>query len=102
MRTRSPLPDDPVVHAAMAAYVSDMTGNGARPLSIDEWEGYTDASLDHALWFHRPIRVDEWSFFDVHCDVNHAGRSLIRGSLYDGSGRLCLSMAQEMLIRPVG
>ena len=50
----------------------------------------------------RPIRVDEWSFFDVHCDVNHAGRSLIRGSLYDGSGRLCLSMAQEMLIRPVG
>lgn len=102
MRTRSPLPDDPVVHAAMAAYLSDMTGNGARPLTIDEWEGYTDASLDHALWFHRPIRVDEWVFFDVHCDVNHAGRSLIRGSMYDGDGRLCLSMAQEMLIRPVG
>jgi acyl-CoA thioesterase II len=102
MRTRAGLPDDPAVHAAMAAYVSDMTGNGARPLSIDEWDGYTDASLDHALWFHRPIRVDDWAFFDVHCDVNHAGRSLIRGSMYDGDGRLCLSMAQEMLIRPTG
>jgi acyl-CoA thioesterase-2 len=94
------LPDDPVVVAAMAAYVSDLTGNSFRPLSLDTYEGYADASLDHAVWFLRPLRVDEWVFFDIHCALNHAGRSLIRGSLYDDSGRLCLSMAQELLIRP--
>ncbi|HEX4654352.1 MAG TPA: acyl-CoA thioesterase domain-containing protein [Mycobacteriales bacterium] len=100
LRLVSALPDDPVVVAAMAAYVSDLTGNSFRPLSLDTYEGYADASLDHAVWFHRPLRVDEWVFFDIHCALNHAGRSLIRGSLYDDSGRLCLSMAQELLIRP--
>jgi acyl-CoA thioesterase-2 len=101
LRLTTALPDDPVVAAAMAAYVSDLTGNSFRPLSLDTYEGFVDASLDHALWFHRPLRVDEWVFFDIHCALNHAGRSLIRGSIYDGSGRLCLSMAQELLIRPV-
>jgi acyl-CoA thioesterase-2 len=84
----------------MAAYVSDLTGTAYRPLSLDSYEGFTDASLDHALWFHRPLRVDDWVFFDIHCALNHAGRSLIRGSIYNRSGELCLSMAQELLIRP--
>lgn len=96
----TPLPDDPVVAAAMAAYVSDLTGTSFRPLSLDQYDGFVDASLDHAMWFHRPLRVDEWVYFDLHCALNHAGRSLIRGSMYDGDGRLCLSMAQELLIRP--
>lgn len=100
-RLLAPLPDDPVVVAAVAAYVSDLTGNSFRPRSLDQWDGYTDASLDHAVWFHRPIRLDEWAFYDLHCAINHGGRSLIRGSLYDGDGRLCLSMAQELLIRPL-
>src|SRR5205807_8907339 len=42
----------------------------------------------------------EWVYFDIHCALNHAGRSLIRGSMYDDKGRLCLTMAQELLIRP--
>ena len=100
LRLTTALPDDPVVQAAMAAYVSDLTGNSFRPLSLDTYEGFVDASLDHAMWFHRPVRVDEWVYFDIHCALNHAGRSLIRGSLYDGDGRLCLTMAQELLIRP--
>lgn len=95
------LPDDPLITAGVAAYVSDLTGNSFRPLSLDQWRGYTDASLDHALWFHRPIRLDEWAFYDVNCAVNHGGRSLIRGSLYDAAGVLCLSMSQELLIRPL-
>ena len=100
LRLRTALPEDPVVAAAMAAYVSDLTGNSFRPMSLDTYEGYVDASLDHAVWFHRPLRVDDWVFFDIHCALNHAGRSLIRGSLYDTDGRLCVSMAQELLIRP--
>lgn len=102
LRSTAPLPDDPVVIAAMAAYVSDLTGNAFRPLTLDRYDGFTDASLDHAVWFHRPFRADEWVFFDIHCALNHAGRSLIRGSIYDQAGRLCLSMAQELLIRPTG
>lgn len=100
LRLVTKLPDDPVIAAAMAAYVSDLTGNSFRPLSLDTYDGFVDASLDHAMWFHRPLRVDEWVYFDIHCALNHAGRSLIRGSLYDRDGRLCLTMAQELLIRP--
>jgi acyl-CoA thioesterase-2 len=100
LRLRAPLPDDPVVQTAMAAYVCDLTGNSFRPLSLHTYEGFVDASLDHAMWFHRPFRVDEWVFFDIHCALNHAGRSLIRGSLYNRTGELCMSMAQELLIRP--
>jgi acyl-CoA thioesterase-2 len=100
LRFRAELPDDPVIAAAMASYISDLTGNSFRPRSLDTYEGFVDASLDHAMWFHRPLRVDDWVYFDIHCALNHAGRSLIRGSLYDTDGRLCLSMAQELLIRP--
>ena len=100
LRLRAPVPNDPVIQAAMAAYVCDLTGNSFRPLSMNTYEGFVDASLDHAMWFHRPFRVDEWVFYDIHCALNHAGRSLIRGSLYDRAGHLCMSMAQELLIRP--
>ena len=100
LRLRAPLPDDHVIQAAMTAYVCDLTGNSFRPLSLDTYEGYVDASLDHAMWFHRPFRVDEWVFYDIHCALNHAGRSLIRGSIYDRTGQLCMTMAQELLIRP--
>jgi acyl-CoA thioesterase-2 len=101
LRLRTSLPDDPVIATAMASYVCDLTGNSFRPLSLDTYEGYVDASLDHAMWFHRPFRVDDWVFFDIHCSINHAGRSLIRGSLYNRDGQLCMSMAQELLIRPI-
>src|SRR3954451_1305645 len=101
MRLLAPVPDDIVLSTALAAYVSDMTGNAFRPLSLDQWEGWTDASLDHAVWFHRPMRLDQWAMFDLHCVINTGGRSLIRGAMYDADGRLCLSMAQELLIRPL-
>jgi acyl-CoA thioesterase II len=98
-RTRQRLSDDPVVHACVLAYLSDMTGSAFRPLSLNSWGGYTDASLDHALWFHRPRRADEWNLFDFQALVNANGRSTIRGTMYGEDGRLYLSMAQELLIR---
>ena len=74
-------------------------GCGVPPLSLDSWGGYTDASLDHALWFHRPRRADEWNLFDFQALVNASGRSTIRGTMYGEDGVLYLSMAQELLIR---
>ncbi len=98
-RTREPLPDDPAVHAGLLAYFSDMTGAAFRPHSLGEWGTHTDASLDHALWFHRPWRADAWSIFDLHALVNAGGRATIRATMHGEDGTLHLSMAQELLIR---
>jgi acyl-CoA thioesterase II len=98
-RTREPLPDDPAVHACVLAYFSDMTGASFRPGSIGSWGTHTDASLDHALWFHRPWRADRWSLFDIQTLVNTGGRATIRATMHGEDGLLHLSMAQELLIR---
>jgi acyl-CoA thioesterase-2 len=98
-RTREPLPDDPAVHACALAYFSDMTGASFRPGSIGSWGTHTDASLDHAIWFHRPWRADQWSFFDIQALVNAGGRATIRATMHGEDGLLHLSMAQELLIR---
>ncbi len=98
-RTRESLPDDPRIHACLLAYFSDMTAASFRPGSMRTWGTHTDASLDHALWFHRKWRADAWSFFDLHALVNSGGRATIRATMYGEDGRLHLSMAQELLIR---
>jgi acyl-CoA thioesterase II len=98
-RTRERLPDDPAVHACLLAYFSDMTGAAFRPSTMGTWGTHTDASIDHALWFHRPWRADEWSFFDLQTLVNAGGRATIRGTMHGEDGALHLSMAQELLIR---
>jgi acyl-CoA thioesterase-2 len=101
VRAASPLPDDPLLHACLLAYVSDMTGAAYRPRSLGVWGTHTDASLDHAVWFHRPARADEWLLFDLHALVNAGGRSTVRGELFGQDGVLRASMAQEILIRPL-
>jgi acyl-CoA thioesterase-2 len=98
-RTREPLPDNPAVHACALAYFSDMTGAAFRPLTMGSWGTHTDASLDHAVWFHRPWRADAWSLFDVHALVNAGGRATIRATMHGEDGTLHLSMVQELLIR---
>ena len=98
-RTRELLPDDPAVHACALTYFSDMTGASFRPLTMGSWGTHTDASLDHAVWFHRPWRADDWSLFDVHALVNAGGRATIRATMHGEDGTLHLSMAQELLIR---
>ena len=98
-RTRERLADDPAIHACVLAYFSDMTGASFRPHSLGTWGTHTDASLDHALWFHRPKRADEWSIFDLQALVNAGGRATIRATMHGDDGALHLSMAQELLIR---
>jgi acyl-CoA thioesterase II len=98
-RTRETLPDDPALHACVLAYFSDMTGAAFRPLSLGSFGTHTDASLDHAIWFHRRWRADRWSLFDLQALVNAGGRATIRGTMHGEDGSLHLSMAQELLIR---
>jgi acyl-CoA thioesterase-2 len=98
-RTREPLPDDPAIHACVLTYFSDMTGASFRPLSLGSWGTHTDASLDHAVWFHRPWRADAWSLFNIQALVNAGGRATIRATMHGEDGCLHLSVAQELLIR---
>jgi acyl-CoA thioesterase-2 len=95
------LPDDARLHACVLALMSDMTRASFRPGSMDRWASHTDASLDHAVWFHRPARIDDWVLFDLAAVVNTANRAAVRGALYRADGALACSMAQELLIRPL-
>jgi acyl-CoA thioesterase-2 len=97
-RTAARLPDDPHLLAAFIAFASDITYKGGRPLHL---EGDTRGmiSIDHAMWFHRPLRPDTWSYYDVHSLINARGRGLLRGTMYSEDGLLCVSVAQEMVLK---
>jgi acyl-CoA thioesterase-2 len=94
------LPDDTHLHTALLGFATDWTGIGGRPLHL---EGDTTGmvSLDHAAWFHRPARADEWLFYDVQSLVNAGGRGLLRGVMRDKKGQIVASAAQEMRLTPV-
>ena len=100
-RTCGHLPDDPRLHAGVLALMSDMTRASFRPGTMDRWGSHTDASIDHAVWFHRPARPDDWLLFDLCAVVNTANRAAVRGAMYRRDGALVCSMAQELLIRPL-
>lgn len=94
------LEDDPHLHTALLGYATDWTGMGGRPLQLG---GDTTGmiSLDHAAWFHRPARADEWLLQDVQSLVNAGGRGTLRGVIRNTQGLIVASMAQEMLLHPV-
>jgi acyl-CoA thioesterase-2 len=99
-RFAGPLGDDPHLHAALLGYATDWTGIGGRPLHL---EGDTTGmiSLDHAAWFHRPARADEWLLQDVQSLVNAGGRGTLRGVIRSADGQIVASMTQEMLLRRI-
>jgi acyl-CoA thioesterase-2 len=94
------LDDDPHLHTALLGYATDWTGVGGRPLHL---EGDTTGmiSLDHAAWFHRAARADDWLLQDVQSLVNAGGRGTLRGVIRNPQGLIVASMAQEMLLRPI-
>jgi acyl-CoA thioesterase-2 len=104
IRADGRLGDEPLLHASVAAYASDMSlfDTILAPHAID-WDDVTfmGASLDHCMWFHRPFRIDEWMLFDTDSPVAHGARGLARGFLFDREGQLCVSMVQEGLTRIV-
>ncbi len=102
IRTRGALPEDAALQACVAAFVSDMGAVFAAARTVDLGPGtMMGASLDHAMWFHRPLRLDEWTLYDLGPVSIGGARGLVRGAMYDRSGTLTVSVAQEALVRPL-
>jgi len=101
IRLRSELPDDPILHTCALVYASDRTllSTALKPLHIIPGGDYRGASLDHAMWFHRPPRFDGWLLYVSESPVARAARGLILGSMFTPDGRQIASTAQEGLIR---
>ncbi len=96
--------DAPELHRALLAYASDfhLLGTATFPHGISYYQPNVQmASLDHALWFHRPFRADDWLLYSIDSPSAQGSRGLARGSIYDRAGRLVASTAQEGLIRVV-
>jgi len=105
IRATGPLPDEPAIHRCVLAYASDMTlldsaliahGRSVFDRSIQ------GASLDHALWFHRPFRADEWFLYDCLSPSASGARGLATGRMFTTDGRQIASAVQEGLLRRVG
>ncbi len=96
--------DAPELHRALLAYASDfhLLGTATFPHGISYYQPNVQmASLDHALWFHRPFRADDWLLYSIDSPSAQGGRGLARGQIFDRQGRLVASTAQEGLIRVV-
>jgi acyl-CoA thioesterase-2 len=100
IRPKGTLPDDPMVHAAVLTYASDMglIATARIPHSISRGAP-SAASLDHALWFHHEPRFDGWLLYTSESPIAHAARALILGELWRPDGTRVASVAQEGLIR---
>jgi acyl-CoA thioesterase II len=106
MRARRRLPDDPLVHRAALAYVSDLTIQESilRAHGVS-WTtpGLKVASLDHAMWWHREGRVDDWLLYVQNSPSARGGRGLAQGRIFTRDGVLLASVAQEIMVRvPAG
>ncbi|MFJ8491252.1 acyl-CoA thioesterase [Streptomyces sp. NPDC094038] len=102
-RTNGKLDDDPLLHVVLATYVSDMTlldsvllAHGRGGWAVGDVVG---ASLDHAMWFHRPFRADEWLLYDQESPSAHGGRGLGQARIYTRDGSLAISVIQEGVVR---
>jgi acyl-CoA thioesterase II len=103
IRAAGPMPDELIMHQCLLAYASDwgLLSTSLRPhgLSILSRK-IQSASLDHAMWFHRDFRIDEWLLYVTDSPSASEARGFTRGEVYDRQGRLVASTAQEGLIRP--
>ena len=101
-RADGTLPDDPLLHACVVTYASDMTllDTAILPHGMGTMEeNLMMASLDHAMWFHRPFRADEWLLYVQDTPSASGGRGVARGLIYSHQGDLAVSVVQEGLIR---
>ena len=101
-RAAAPLPDDPALHRAVIAYASDFTllGTSALPHGLSWARGeLKGASLDHAIWYHRPARADEWLLYATDSPWSGSGRGFNRGRIFNRAGELVASVAQEGVVR---
>lgn len=102
LRAISQLPDDPLLHRALLAYASDhgLLRAAMLPHGLSFVSGQVRAaSLDHAMWFHRDFRLDDWLLYSIDSPSAGGARGLCRGSIYTRDGRLVASTAQEGMLR---
>ncbi len=102
LRADGRLPDDPVLHTCILTYASDMTllDTTLLPHAVGAIEqNLIMASLDHAMWFHRPFRADEWLLYDQVSPSAAGARGIARGSIFTHDGHLAVTVVQEGLIR---
>ncbi|MEL6614431.1 MAG: acyl-CoA thioesterase II [Bacteroidota bacterium] len=102
LRASGELPADPVVHQALLAYASDygLLGTALRPHARSVFDPrIMAASLDHAMWFHRPFSADGWLLYAMEGPSASGARAFTRGTVHDREGRLVASVAQEGLVR---
>jgi acyl-CoA thioesterase-2 len=102
LRMAAPLPDDPAIHRELLAYASDhgLLSVGLRPHGLSYLSGRARmASLDHAMWFHRDFRFDDWLLYCIDSPNANGARLLCRGSFYTRDGVLVASTAQEGMVR---
>jgi acyl-CoA thioesterase-2 len=101
-RCATPIGDDPRMHQVILAYASDMNllSTAMRPHGV-HWQtrGFQSASLDHAMWFHKPTNFNDWHLYVHDSPSASDGRGLIRGAIYAEDGTLVASVAQEGLLR---
>jgi acyl-CoA thioesterase-2 len=103
LRADGQLPDDPLLHVCLMTYASDLTllDSVLRRHGLTWADGaISGASLDHAMWFHRPFRVDDWLLYAQHTPSASGGRGFVTGSVFNPDGTLAVSVAQEGLVRP--
>jgi len=102
LRAKGTLPEEVGLHQAVLAYASDLTLMVSavlpHPIGMSD-PGFRSASLDHAMWFHRPFRADEWLFFDQDSPISDRARGFARGAFYTRAGVLVASCAQEGMMR---
>ncbi len=102
LRADGVLADDPTLHACIVTYASDMTLLDTTVLPFGyafDSPGLQMASLDHAMWFHRPFRADEWLLYDQAALSTSGARGLAGGSIYRHDGTLAITVVQEGLAR---
>ncbi|HLJ07131.1 MAG TPA: acyl-CoA thioesterase II [Acidimicrobiia bacterium] len=104
IRADGTLPDDPLLHVCIVTYASDYTllGSSLVPHGVSYWrDDVMMASLDHAMWFHRPFRADEWLLYSQTSPSASGARGLAYGGIFRRDGTLVVSVVQEGLIRPI-
>jgi acyl-CoA thioesterase-2 len=99
-RASPPIGDDPALNAAALTYVSDIAFMASARQPGTSQPMRTAASLDHAIWFHRPPRVDDWLLFRTESVAHIGTRGMVRGTLQTSGGDLVATVTQEALLRP--
>ncbi len=102
LRVPARLADDPITHACLLTFVSDMGPVSVVGAALEAARtGRMMASLDHCMWFHHPARTDEWLLYQLEAVATARARGVARGSIWTRDGRLAVTLVQEVLARPI-